>query len=117
LGYVFGAKAAIPPLWLEKPGRIAALALLTGVGLLVYALIQRQVRLYLHDKHLHLPGNQGLTATPTAADVLTLFTPVRLDDTPVPHLSGVEPHHLLICDALGLDRTWYEVLSNHNDSA
>ena len=39
--------AAITPVWLEKPERIATLAMLTVVGLLVYALIQRQVRLYL----------------------------------------------------------------------
>jgi hypothetical protein len=37
---------AISPVWLEKPERIAALAMLTVVGLLVYSIIQRQVRLY-----------------------------------------------------------------------
>jgi len=44
--------AAISPVWLEQPERIAALAMLTVVGLLVYAVIQRQVRLYLreHDR-------------------------------------------------------------------
>jgi len=41
--------AAISPVWLEKPERIAALAPLTVVGLLVYAVIQRQVRLSLRD--------------------------------------------------------------------
>src|SRR5215469_14525045 len=39
--------AAIAPVWLEKPERIAALAMLTVVGLLVYSIIQRQVRLSL----------------------------------------------------------------------
>src|SRR4029450_5966910 len=34
--------AAISPVWLEKPERIAALAMLTGGGLLVDAGIQRQ---------------------------------------------------------------------------
>ena len=38
--------AAISPVWLEKRERIAALAMLTVVGLLVYGLIQRQVRQY-----------------------------------------------------------------------
>ena len=42
--------AAIAPIGLEKPEWIAALAMLTVVGLLVYTLIQRQVRLYLHDQ-------------------------------------------------------------------
>ena len=114
--------AAITPVWLEKPERIAALAMLTVVGLLVYALIQRQVRLYLHAQHQRLPGNKGLTTTPTAAVVLALFTPVRLvqlrmDNTAVQHIYGVQPHHLMICDALGIDRTWYEVPSNQENSA
>ena len=61
--------AAISPVWLEKPKRIAALAMLTVVGLLVYAVIQRQVRLYLRDHEQHVPGNKGPTATPTAAVV------------------------------------------------
>jgi hypothetical protein len=43
------------------------LALLTVVGLLVYAVIQRQVRLSLRDHDRQIPGNKGLTATPTAA--------------------------------------------------
>jgi transposase len=96
--------AAMAPVWLEKPERIAALAMRTVVGLLVYALIQRQVRLYLQEQHQVLPGNTGVTATPTAAVVFSLFTPVMLvqlllDSTPVPHIYGVQPHHLMICDA------------------
>ena len=63
---------------MEKPERIAALALLTVVGLLVYALIQRQVRLYLRVQPQALPGNTGPTTTPTAAVVLTLLRAVRL---------------------------------------
>jgi transposase len=43
--------AAICPVWLEKPERIAAWAMLTVLGLLVYTIIQRQV-----------PGNKGETA-------------------------------------------------------
>src|SRR5499427_9675989 len=79
--------AAISPVWLEKPERIAALAMLTVVGLLVYAVIQRQVRLYLREHNQQVPGNKGLTATPTAAVVFALFTPVTLvhfavDSTP-----------------------------------
>ena len=79
--------AAISPVWLEKPARIAALARLTVVGLLVYAVIQQQVRLYLREHDRHIPGNKGPTATPTAAVVFALFTPVMLvhcmvDNTP-----------------------------------
>jgi hypothetical protein len=70
--------AAIAPVWLEKPERIAALAMLTVVGLRVYRIIQRQVRLYLHIHDQQVPGNKGATATPTAAVVWSLFAQVAL---------------------------------------
>jgi len=70
--------AAIAPVWLEKPERLAALALLTVIGLLVYSIIQRQVRLYLHTQGQQVPGNKGATATPTAAVVLSLLAQVAL---------------------------------------
>ena len=108
--------AAIAPVWLEKPERIAALAMLTVLGLLIYSVIQRQVRLYLRTHDQQLPGNKGLTATPTAAVVLALFAHIALvrlgiDDQEVTQLSGVQPYHLLVCDALGLDASWYAVPS------
>jgi transposase len=56
--------AAIAPVWLEKPARMAALAMLTVLGLLVYSMIQRQVRLYLRRHDQQIPGNKGLTTTP-----------------------------------------------------
>ncbi len=113
--------AAIAPVWLEKPERIAALAMLTVLGLLVYSIIQRQVRLYLRTHDQQLPGNKGLTATPTAAVVLALFTQVALvqlwiDEQEVTQLSGVQPHHLLVCDALDLDPSWYAVPSAQKHS-
>jgi transposase len=108
--------AAIAPVWLEKPERIAALAMLTVVGLLVYSVIQRQVRLYLRTHEQQLPGNKGLTATPTAAVVLALFAPVAcvqfwIGKHEVIQIAGVQPHPLLVCDALGLAHSWYEVPS------
>jgi hypothetical protein len=108
--------AAIAPVWLEKPERIAALAMLTVLGLLVYSVMQRQVRLYLRTHDQQLPGNKGLTATPTAAVVLALFAPVALvqlwiDEQEVVQIAGVQPHHRLVCDALGLDASWYAVPS------
>src|SRR4029453_3207577 len=101
------------PMWLEKPERIAALAMLTVVGLLVYSIIQRQGRLYLCIHDQQIPGNKGTTATPTAAVVLALFVQVALlqvliGDQEVAQMYGVQPHHLLLCDALGLDHAWYE---------
>ncbi len=112
--------AAIAPVWLEKPERIAALAMLTVVGLLVYSIIQRQVRLYLQIHDQQVPGNKGATATPTAAVVLALFAQIALvqlwiDEQEVAQLSGVQPHHLLVCDALGLDPSWYAVPSGQKN--
>jgi transposase len=106
--------AAIAPVWLEKPERIAALAMLTVLGLLVYSVIQRQVRLYLLTHDQQLPGNKGLTATPTAAVVLALFAQVTLvqlwmDEQEVEQIYGIQPHHWLVCHALGLDSSWYAV--------
>jgi transposase len=105
--------AAISPVWLEKPERIAALAMLTVVGLLVYAVIQRQVRLYLREHDRHIPGNKGLTATPTAAVVFALFTPVTLvhfavDNAPSLHVHGIGEDHRIICEAVGIDQAWYQ---------
>jgi transposase len=108
--------AAISPVWLEKPERIAALAMLTVVGLLVYSIIQRQVRLYLRTHGRHIPGNKGTTAIPTAAVVLALFSQVALvhiltGDQEVEQIFGIQSHHLLLCDALGLNYSWYEAPS------
>ena len=52
--------------------------MLTVLGFLVSSILQRQVRLSLclHDQQL--PGNTGMTATPTAAVVLALFAQVAL---------------------------------------
>jgi transposase len=105
--------AAISPVWLEKPERIAALAMLTVVGLLVYAVIQRQVRLYLRDHDQQIPGNKGPTATPTSAVVFALFTPVMLVQVAVDkqlslQVHGVQDYHLIVCDAVGIDHAWYQ---------
>jgi len=105
--------AAISPVWLEKPERIAALAMLTVVGLLVYAVIQRQVRLYLRDHEQQVPGNKGPTATPTAAVVFALFAPVTLVQCAVGkktsrQVHGVQDHHLLVCEAVGINPAWYQ---------
>jgi len=104
--------AAIAPVWLEKPERIAALAMLTVVGLLVYSLLQRQVRLYRQHHDQQMPGNKGETATPTAAVILSLFAQVmmvhmEMDQAVSLHVYGLQPHHLTICDALEIDRAWY----------
>jgi transposase len=113
--------AAISPVWLEKPARIAALAMLTVVGLLVYAIIQRQVRLYLRDHAQQVPGNKGPTATPTATVVFALFAPVTLvqfavGNTISRQVHGVQDHHLLVCEAVGIDPAWYLRVATEQNS-
>jgi hypothetical protein len=105
--------AAISPGWLEKPERMAAVAMRTVVGLRVYAVIQRQVRLSLHAHAQQVPGNKGPTATPTAAVVFDLFAPVMLgqfvmDNATTLQGHGIQAHHLLICEAVGIDPAWYQ---------
>lgn len=101
-------------MWVEKPERIAALAMLTVVGLLVYGLIQRQVRRHLQEHQEHVPGNKGPTDIATAAVVMALFTPVmmvqrQVDQTIVRQVYGWQDHHGMVCDALGVDQSWYAV--------
>jgi transposase len=113
--------AAISPVWLEKPARIAALAMLTVVGLLVYAIIQRQVRLYLRDHAQHVPGNKGPTATPTATVVFALFVPVTLvqfavGNTVSRQVHGGQDHHLLVCEAVGIAPAWYLRVATEQNS-
>src|SRR5215468_6395539 len=113
--------AAISPVWLEKPERIAALAMLTVVGLLVYAVIQQQVRLHLRDHAQQVPGNKGPTATPTAAVVFALFAPVTLVQFAVGttisrQVHGIQDHHLLVCEAVGIDPAWYHGVATEQNS-
>jgi transposase len=114
--------AAISPVWLEKHERIAALAMRTVVGLLVYGVIQRRVRQYLHQQHESIPGNKGETATPTATVVFESFASVTLvdldlDGTIVSEVHGWQAHHRLICQALGLSDSWYEDVANRKNNS
>jgi hypothetical protein len=105
--------AAISPVWREKPARMAAVAMLTVVGLLGYAVIQQQVRLYLRDYDRQIPGNKGPTATPTSAVVFSLLAPVMLvqlavDAQPSLQVHGIQDHHRIVCAAVGIDPAWYQ---------
>jgi hypothetical protein len=42
---------------------------------------------------------------------------LRMDTTTVHHRDGVQPHHLLVCDALGIDHVWYESPRDQENSA
>jgi hypothetical protein len=64
--------AAIAPVGLENPERLAALARLTVIGWLVSRIMQRQGRLSLQTPGPQVPGTKGTTAIPTAAVGLSL---------------------------------------------
>ena len=56
---------------------------------------------------------KGPTATPTAAVVFALVTPVTLghfavDQAPILHVHGIQEDHLIICEAVGIDHAWYQ---------
>lgn len=106
--------AAITPMWLEKPERLAALAMVTVLGLLVYGLLQRQVRLYLQAHNKQVPGNKGPTERPTAAVVMSLFRVVmqvhmEADQAIARQVYGWQAHHAIVCDAVGIDSSWYGI--------
>ena len=105
--------AALSPVGLEKPERMAALAMLTVVGFLVYAVLQRPVRRYLREHNQHLPGTKGLAAVPTAAGVFALFASVMrvqydVDQRPSRQVHGLQTYHRMVCDAVGIDHAWYQ---------
>ena len=84
-------------------------------------MIQRQVRLYLRAHDQQIPGNKGLTATPTAAVVFALFTPVMLvhftvDNIPYLQAQGVQDYHRIVCDAVGIDQAWYQGAATEENS-
>lgn len=81
--------------------------MLTVVGLLVYGLIQRQVRPYLMEEEATLPGNKGEAETPTATVVFEALTTltrveVNVDGVSVDQFHGCQAHHERVFQALGL---------------
>lgn len=57
--------AAVAPILLKDPKRIAALGFIYLVALMVYTLMQRQIRQSLKRTQKNIPGNKGLTDNPT----------------------------------------------------
>jgi hypothetical protein len=54
--------------------------------------------------------------------VLALCSPVTLvhvliGEQEVAQVYDIQPHHLLLCDALGLDHAWYEAPSENSISS
>lgn len=64
---------AVAPVFLKTNERIAALALVYVLALMTYALIQRHARMRLEATGSVVPGNRGVTKTPTAEVLFRLF--------------------------------------------
>ncbi len=66
---------AVAPLFLKSPDRIAALIAIYILALMVYGLIQREIRRQLKAENTTMPGNrgQGWTNKPTAEVLFRLF--------------------------------------------
>ena len=92
--------AAISPVWLEKPERIAVLAMLTVMGLLVYAVIQRQVRPI--SAIMSGTGNKGPMFTPTTAVVFALYArdagPLHCGQCAYAARPWVQEDHRIVCE-------------------
>jgi len=58
--------AEVAPIFLKSPERIAALGMIYVFALMVYNLIQRQIRAALAEQEATIPGNRGRTSKPTA---------------------------------------------------
>lgn len=74
---------AVAPIFLKTPERIAALGLVYVLALMVYALIQRDMRQRLAKKEDLIPGNKGWTDAPTTEVIFRLMRglgTVRLGD-------------------------------------
>ena len=68
----------LAPVFLKDRGRLAALAQVYVIALMVYALIQREARRELAKRQTRIAGNIGLAASPTTEVVFRLFTGVTV---------------------------------------
>lgn len=64
---------AVAPIFLKTPERVAALGVVYVLALMVYALIQRDMRRRLAAKKELVPGNKGWTDQPTTEVIFRLF--------------------------------------------
>jgi len=68
---------AVAPVFLKTEARIAALGVVYVLALMVYALIQREVRRLLAESGQTFPGNKGFTSTPTTEVIFRLFKGIQ----------------------------------------
>jgi hypothetical protein len=69
----FKGELDFAPIFLKKPSRIAALAQVYVIALMVYGLIQREGRRELAERETTIPGNLKPTDKPTTEVIFRLF--------------------------------------------
>jgi transposase len=95
---------AVAPIFLKSPERIAALGLVYVLAIMVYVLIQREVRRILAARDEVFPGNKGLTARPTTEVVFRLFEGIdtmRIEGQPgviISNMSTAQRDALVLLD-------------------
>jgi hypothetical protein len=98
-----GGQVRFAPVHLKDRGRLAALAQVYVIALMVYALIQREARGKLAARSSKIAGNLRLTATPTTEVIFRLFE--NVNTMRVPNTPGVTIQNLTTAQVHG-----YEVL-------
>jgi transposase len=100
--------AAMNPIFLKTPHRVAALGFIYCIGLMVWSLIQRSVRAYLGEHHRTLPYHRGRRGkTITTRFIFELFQNVlsqrvTMPDGAVHHVvHGLSAHAARACRGLG----------------
>jgi transposase len=104
--------AAIAPIFLETPTRIAALGGVYLMALLVYTLVERQVRNRLTERREPLPDRPAPSQRPTARTVfqrrrnLAVVTLQRARHSPR-HVTTLNAHPLHVLRLLGYEPSIY----------
>ena len=103
----------IAPVFLKDRGRLAALAQVYVIALMVYALIQREARSELAKRGTKIAGNLGLTDSPTTEVVFRLFAGVsvtrRGDGVVIQNLTAAQAHGYRVLGLRILDRSGVSV--------
>jgi transposase len=106
--------AAIAPLFLETPSRIAALGCVYLIALLVYTLVERHVRKGLAERGETLPDRPAPSQRPTARTVFHLMRNIAVVTLqwagPVRrHVTTLNAHQLHVIRLLGYEPTIYGI--------
>ena len=105
----------LAPVFLKDRGRLAALAQVYVIALMVYALIQRDARSELAKRETEIAGNLGLTASPTTEVVFRLFAGVTAARRPqgivIEHITTAQAHGYRALGIRVLDRKRVRVLT------